>query len=111
MIEKILSIEFVYICGPIYGPIETHVSKVILKIATGHDPQIWKYLLAAHARWYCPNSWFLQIQKINQLCKADMKINIWHNNPPKEVRLTDGEIIVFDKQGRINLKNSYSYII
>ena len=35
-----------------------------------------------------------------------MKNNIGHNNPPKEIRLTDGEIIILDKQGRINLKNS-----
>jgi len=35
-----------------------------------------------------------------------MKNNIGHNNPPQEVRLTDGEIIILDKQGRINLKNS-----
>ena len=35
-----------------------------------------------------------------------MKNNIGHNKPPKEIRLTDGEIIILDKQGRINLKNS-----
>ena len=35
-----------------------------------------------------------------------MKNNIRHNNPPEEVGLTDGEIIILDKQGRINLKNS-----
>ena len=28
-----------------------------------------------------------------------MKNNIGHNNPPQEVRLTDGEIIILDKQG------------
>ena len=35
-----------------------------------------------------------------------MKNNIGHNNPPKEIKLTDDEIIILDKQGRINLKNS-----
>ena len=28
-----------------------------------------------------------------------MKNNIEHNNPPEEVGLTDGEIIILDKQG------------
>ena len=31
-----------------------------------------------------------------------MKNNIGHNNPPQEVRLTDGEIIILDKQGRVH---------
>ena len=38
MIGKILSIEFMYICGTIYDPIETRVSKVILELTTRIRP-------------------------------------------------------------------------